>query len=75
MVGALKSLYIRIQQSRVRTLMHNLDPVATALRWRGEIHRRNYIVRCTNALWHIDGNHKITRWQMWFIHPLMATPG
>ena len=55
MLGALKSRGIKVQRSRVRVLMRELDPVGTALRWLGAIYRRNYSVRCANALWHIDG--------------------
>ena len=64
MLGALKSRAIRVQRSRVRTLMRELDPIGTALRWRGAICRRNYSVCCANALWHIDGNHKMIRWRI-----------
>ena len=63
MVGALKSRGIRVQRFRVRVLLRELDPIGTALRWRGAICRRKYSVRCPNALWHIDGNHKMIRWQ------------
>ena len=36
--------------------MRELDPVGTALRWRG-LRRRKYNVRGPNALWrYIDGN-------------------
>ena len=44
--------------------MRELDPVGTALRWRGSICWRKYSVRCPNALWHIDGNHKMIRWRL-----------
>ena len=64
MLGALKSRGIKIQRSRVRILLRELDPVGTALRWRGAICRRNYSVHCSNALWHIDGNHKMIRWHL-----------
>ena len=46
MLGALKSRGLRVQRSSVRVLMRELDPVGTALRWRGAIYRRNYSVRC-----------------------------
>ena len=61
MIGALHSRGIRVQRWKVRELMRELDPVGTALRWRGTICRRMYNVRCPNALWHIDGNHKMIR--------------
>lgn len=44
-------------------MMRKLDPVGTALRWRGTIRRWKYNIQCPNALWHIDGNHKMIRWQ------------
>ena len=43
--------------------MLELDPVGTALRWRGTVCPRKYNVLCPNALWHIDGNHKMIRWR------------
>lgn len=63
MLGALHSRGIRVQGWKVREMMRELDPVGTALRWRGTICRRKYNVRCPNALWHIDGNHKMIRWR------------
>ena len=33
MLGALKSRSIKVQRSRVRALMRELDPIGTALRW------------------------------------------
>ena len=64
MLGALKSRGIRVQRSRVRGLMRELDPVGAALRWHGAIFRRNYSVRCANALSHVDGNHKMIHWRI-----------
>ena len=63
MLGALHSRGIRVQRWKVREVMRELDPVGTALRWRGTICRRKYSVRSPNALWHIDGNHKMIRWR------------
>ena len=63
MLGALHSRGIRVQRWKVREMMRELDPVGTALRWRGTICRRKYNLRCPNALWHIDGNHKMIRWR------------
>lgn len=48
-------------------MLRRLDPVGTALRWRRTICLRKYTVRCPNALWHIDGNHKMIRWRF-FVH-------
>jgi len=44
-------------------MMRELDPVGTALRWRGTIRRRKCNVRCPNALWDIEGNQKMIRWR------------
>ena len=62
MIGALHSRGIRVQQWKVREVMRELDPIGTALRWRGTICRRKYNVRGPNALWHIGGNHKMICW-------------
>ena len=64
MLGALHSRGTRVQRWEVREMMRELDPVGTALRWRGTICRRKYNVRCPIALWHIDGNHKMIRWRL-----------
>ena len=63
MQGALRGRGIRVQQRRVRETMRILDPEGTAIRWYGAIYRRRYQVPCPNALWHIDGNHKLIRWR------------
>ena len=62
MVGALRARRINIQRHRVRECLRIIDPVGTALRWNPQIYRRKYHVPHPNALWHIDGNHKLIRW-------------
>ena len=67
MLAALCSRALKVQRWKVRELMRQLDPVGIALRWRRSICRRKYdvqSVRCPNALWHIDGNHKMIRWRL-----------
>ena len=39
-----------------------VDEAAVAMRWCRAIHRRVYQVAGPNALWHIDGNHKLIRY-------------
>ena len=39
------------------------DPLGTALRWSIPVYRRKYSVPTPNALCHIDGNHKLTRYR------------
>ncbi len=59
--GALQGRGIHVSFSRVQDSMSGVDPVATALRWATPISRRTYSVSGPNALWHIDGNHKLVR--------------
>ena len=63
MIGALRSRGLRIQRRRVRACLRRIYPIGTALRWNPTIYRR-YHVRHPNALWHIDGNHKLIRWRL-----------
>ena len=44
-------------------MLRRLDPIETALRSLKTIVRRKYNVTCPNALWHIDGNHKMIKWR------------
>ena len=64
LLGALRSRGLNIQRRRVRNCLRSIDPIGTALRWRSPIYRRKYSVPTPNALWHIDGNHKLTRWRL-----------
>eukprot|EP00112_Aurelia_sp_Birch-Aquarium-sp1_P023908 Seg732.10 transcript_id=Seg732.10/GoldUCD/mRNA.D3Y31 product="52 kDa repressor of the inhibitor of the protein kinase" protein_id=Seg732.10/GoldUCD/D3Y31 len=63
MMGALRGKGLQVQQRRLREMMRMMDPEGTALRWFGIIYRRTYSVPCPNALWHIDGCHKLIRWR------------
>ena len=59
--GRLKSVGILVQQERVRESLRRVDPnggMSTVL------HRRVYAVHSPNALWHIDGYHKLIRWKI-----------
>ena len=44
--------------------MHLIDPYSVAMRWMDTLVRREYHVTSPNALWHVDGNHKLIRWRM-----------
>ena len=59
--GCLRARGLKIQQLRVRHSLQRLDPLGTVERWRNVIRRRVYSVCGPNALWHIDGNHKLIR--------------
>lgn len=43
--------------------MRRVDPSGLASRCRNILHRRVYEVSSSNALWHVDGYHKLIRWQ------------
>ncbi|CAB3983374.1 uncharacterized protein LOC110059588 [Paramuricea clavata] len=62
-IGALRSRGIHIQRWRVRNAIQTVDPISRALRRTFAVVRRVYNVRCPNALWHIDGHHKLIRWR------------
>lgn len=64
MMGYLASQNVRVTRSRLRASIHRIDPVNTALRRSIVIQRRRYHSPGTNAVWHIDGNHKMTRWHL-----------
>ena len=61
--GRLKSSRIIIQRDRVRESMRRTDPLGVQSRCRRILHRRRYKVSSPNALWHIDGYHKLIRWR------------
>ena len=61
MEGHLLTRSIRVQQYRVREAMLRTDLVEVITRGCYAVHRRIYNVPGPNALWHIDGNHKLIR--------------
>lgn len=54
---------VLLQRERVRESLHRVDPVGLETRLRRSLHRRQYCVPTPNALWHIDGYHKLIRWR------------
>ena len=62
--GRLRSRGILVQRDRVRESLRRVDPVGSQLRRRMALHRRVYNVTSPNALWHLDGNHKLIRWKI-----------
>ena len=61
MQGYLRRLNHRVQQERVREAMARTDPQGVISRWCNTVVRRTYSVQSPNALWHIDGNHRLIR--------------
>lgn len=65
MTGLLLARGIRLQQSRIRSAMQRVNPEGCLLRSLelNVLHRRKYQVYGPLALWHIDGNHKLIRYE------------
>ena len=53
-----------LQRERVRESIHRVDPLGLETRLRRTLHRRQHNVASPNALWHIDGYHKLIRWRL-----------
>ena len=61
-VGFLRRHGIRIQYRRVVQSLHRVDRLGQVLRNRQVKRRRRYRIKRPNALWHLDGHHKLIRW-------------
>ena len=62
--GRLRSQGILVQRKRIRESIRRVDPIGVELRARRVLHRRMYCVECPNALWYLDGYHKLIRWKI-----------
>ena len=62
--GRLRSYNIRVPRQRIRASLKRVDPSGIQRRCRGVLHQRRYEVASPNALWHLDGYHKLIRWQL-----------
>jgi hypothetical protein len=60
--GYLRSNSIRVPKRRVLSSMKRVNPVGQRLRIRATIKRREYRVSRPDALWHMDGHHKLISW-------------
>ncbi len=61
-VGFLRKHGLRIQRRRVVSSLRRIDGLGRALRIRKVIKRTRYTVKRPDALWHLDGHHKLIRW-------------
>lgn len=61
-VGYLRKNGLRVQRHRVLSSLRRIDGIGRALRQNRGIKRRKYTVKRPNALWHLDGHHKLIRW-------------
>ena len=56
--GRLKSMGFNVTRERIRQAVRENDPIQTALRWRGELVRRQpYSVPGPNSLWHLGKSY------------------
>lgn len=63
LVGFLRQKQLRVQSNRVVSSIKRVDPIGHVLHTqRQAIKRREYKVSRPNAVWHIDGHHKLIRW-------------
>lgn len=69
-IGFLRRHGIRVQHSRVVQSLRRVDRLGQVLRDRRIKRRRKYYVKRPNALWHMDGHHKLIRWGI-VIHGLI----
>ena len=61
--GYLRSMNIRVQRRRVRESLTRVDSLGVFARRCRAVHGRVYNVAGPLALWHLDGNHKLSRWR------------
>lgn len=61
-VGFLRKHGHRVQRQRVISSLKRVDSLGRVLREHKAIKRRKYSVKRPNALWHLDGHHKMIRW-------------
>lgn len=53
---------LRVQRDRIIASLRHVDPIGQVLRHHTTTRRRQYRVARPNALWHMDGHHKLIRW-------------
>jgi hypothetical protein len=59
LVGVLQQQGVHIQHRRIWQFLWRVDKIGQHLRWQQIIRRRKYEVKWSNALWHLDGHHKM----------------
>ena len=62
--GLSRAQGIIVQRHRIRDALHVVDPEGVEYRLRTVLRRRQYSVPSPNALWHVDGYHKLIRWKL-----------
>lgn len=62
--GQLLHIGIKVPRAKLRSAIHRIDHANTVCRRSNVISRRVYTAPHPNAVWHIDGNHKMIRWRL-----------
>ncbi|KAG6819028.1 hypothetical protein H0H93_016122 [Arthromyces matolae] len=62
LTGFLRTHGLRVQRRRIIAAIHKVDRLGNTMRKHTTIQRREYRVSRPNALWHVDGHHKLILW-------------
>ena len=62
--GLLRTQSVVIKRQHLRETMWAVDPEGVQVCLRCSLHWREYHVEGPNALYHVDGYHKLVRWKM-----------
>lgn len=62
--GHLLHLGIKVPRAKLRSAIHHIDHANTICRRSHVINHRVYSAPRPNAVWHIDGNHKMICWRL-----------
>jgi hypothetical protein len=61
-IGYLRTRGLKVQHKRVMMSLKRIDGLGRILRHRQVTQRRTYTAKRPNAIWHVDGHHKLIRW-------------
>lgn len=61
MRALLRAEGLLVPRRRVREMLTQVNPAATARRWSSTVARRVYHTPYPNSLWHMDGNMRLIR--------------
>jgi Bacterial regulatory protein, Fis family len=61
-IGYLRTRGLKVQHKRVMMSLKRIDGLGRILQHRQVTQRRTYTAKRPNAIWHVDGHHKLIRW-------------
>ena len=82
-LGYLRGSGLVVARERVRDALKEANPDGLQMRRRQAVQRRVYRVAGPNALWHVDGHHKLAPWGIYvhgenptctYVYPCVLTP-